>query len=152
MRNTEVIKELNKLLANELVAITQYFIHAKILANWGLNKLSAKLKTESIDEMKHADILIDRILFLEGTPALDNKKPNIGRDLQSILENDLQLELTAISELKHAISVADTAQDYGTVNLLQEILDNEEEHVNQLKINLRLLANMGETNYIQSQV
>ena len=149
----KVIKHLNKVLANELTAINQYFLHARMFKNWGLNKLDEKEYHESIDEMKHADKLIERILFLEGLPNLQELgKLRIGENTQEILECDLRLEMEALPELREAIAHCEQVGDFVSRDLFQSILDNEEEHVDWLETQLELIGRVGVQNYQQSMI
>lgn len=147
----KVITFLNKVLINELTAINQYFLHAKMYKNWGLNKLAAHEHHESIDEMKHADKLIDRILFLEGLPNLqDLHKLLIGENVEEILKCDLKLEVDALPVLKEAVAYCESVGDYVSRELFEDILESEEEHIDWLETQLQLIAQMGLPNYIQS--
>lgn len=149
----KVIQFLNKCLYNELTAINQYFMHAKMLEDMGFNKLAAKEREESIDEMKHADILMDRILFLEGLPNLqDLGKLRIGETVQEMLRCDLAMELDAIPDLRDGIEYCESVRDYGSRDLMQHILDSEEEHVDWLETQIGLIEQIGEQNYLQSQL
>ncbi|WP_339666491.1 bacterioferritin [uncultured Pseudomonas sp.] len=149
----KVIQHLNTILANELVAINQYFLHARMLQDWGLNKLGEHEYHESIDEMKHADALIKRILFLEGLPNLqDLGRLMIGENTREILECDLKLEMKGIPDLKNAIAYCEEAGDYGSRELLEDILESEEEHVDWLETQLNLIDKVGLENYQQSQI
>jgi bacterioferritin len=149
----KIIEYLNRVLKNELTAINQYFLHAKMLHEWGLGKLAAVEREESIDEMKHADMLIERILFLEGLPNLqDLGKLLVGESVQEILECDLAQERTALPELREAIAFAERSTDFVTRDLFAKILDSEEEHVNWLETQLRLIEKIGIANYTQSQM
>ena len=149
----KVIDFFNKVLKNELTAINQYFLHSRILKDWGLDKLGDYEYKESIDEMKHADMCIKRILFLEGLPNLqDLGKLKIGENTKEILEADLSLELMAIPELKDAIEYCENIKDYVSRDVFQEILENEEEHVDWLEIQLGLVKKLGIENYQQLQV
>ena len=149
----QVITHLNKILANELIAINQYFLHAKMFKNWGLEELAGHSHHESIDEMKHADRLIERILFLEGLPNLqDLGKLNIGENTPEILQCDLDLELRAIPDLKVAIAYCDSVRDFVTSELLEDILEGEEEHVDWLETQLSLIEKVGIQNYLQEKM
>lgn len=147
-----VIEHLNKALMNELTAINQYFLHARMLKNWGVNKLGKEVYKESIDEMWHADWLIERILFLEGMPDFKYmEKPIISNNVKGILESDLQQEQKAIPTLKAAIRFCEEAGDFGSRQLLEKILAAEEEHMDSLEVHLHQLKTMGMENYLLSQ-
>jgi bacterioferritin len=148
-----MIKHLNKALGNELVAINQYFLHSRMFKDRGLSKLAAKEYEESIDEMKHADQLIERILFLEGLPNLQSLgKLFIGEHTREMLECDLKLEHLAIPDLRDGIQYAESIRDYGSRELLVSILESEEEHVDWLETQLSLLDSVGLENYQQSMM
>jgi bacterioferritin len=148
-----VIEHLNRALYNELIAINQYFLHAKMFKNWGLKELAAHEYHESIDEMKHADRLIDRILFLDGLPNLQNLgKLMIGENPQEVLECDLRLEYAAVPDLKAGIAHCEQVQDYVSRELLESILESEEEHIDWLETQLSLIRQVGMPNYLQSQM
>lgn len=149
----KVIEFLNAVLGNELRAINQYFLHAKMYKDWGLTEIAGKEHHESIDEMKHADDVIERILFLEGLPNLqDLGKFYIGEHTQEMLECDLKLELEAIPVLKEAIVYAESIRDFVSRDLFSDILESEEEHVDWLETQLGLIEKVGIENYQQSQM
>ena len=148
-----VIAHLNKILKNELTAINQYFLHARMLQDWGLEKLGKYEYGESVDEMKHADMLVKRILFLDGLPNLqDLGKLMIGEDVREVLDCDLKLEQRALPDLRAAIAHAEAVADYVSRELLEEILESEEEHVDFLETQLGLIERVGIANYQQSQM
>ncbi len=145
-----VIDYLNRVLKNELTAINQYFLHSRMLGNWGISGLAKQEYEESVDEMRHADKLIERILFLEGLPNLqDIGKLFVGESTREILECDLRLEELAIPLVREAIAACEEESDYITRELLEEILDGEEDHVDWLETQLGLIERMGLENFIQ---
>ncbi|MEQ8508926.1 MAG: bacterioferritin [Rhodospirillaceae bacterium] len=150
--DTQVIAHLNAVLRNELTAINQYFLHSRMLIDWGVNKLGKFEYGESIEEMNHADELIKRILFLEGLPNLqDLGKLYIGQSVKEILDCDLKLELEALPDLKDAIAHCETCRDFVSRELFQKILDDEEEHVEFIETQFALIERTGMENYIQLQ-
>jgi bacterioferritin len=151
--DAKVIEHLNKALYNELTAINQYFLHAKMLKNWGLKELADHEYHESIDEMKHADKLAERILFLDGLPNFQALgKLRIGENPRELLECDLALELEALPTLKDAIVHCESVGDYVSRRLFADILDSEEEHIDWIETQLGLIARLGEQNYLQTKV
>ncbi|MCC5888733.1 MAG: bacterioferritin [Gammaproteobacteria bacterium] len=147
----KIIAQLNKVLGNELVAINQYFLHARMLDDMGFTRLGKHEYEESIDEMKHADELVKRILFLEGLPNLqDLGRLKIGENVREIVECDLALEMVAIPDLRDGIVMCEQARDFISRDLLRKILDSEEEHVDWLETQLALMDSMGLENYLQS--
>ena len=148
-----IIKLLNRQLTHELTAINQYFLHAKMFKNWGISGLAEKEHHESIDEMKHADALIDRILFLEGLPNLQALgKLMIGQGPREALECDLKLELAAVPDLKDAIAHCESVADYVSRELFESILESEEEHIDWIETQLQLMDRLGEANYLQTMM
>lgn len=151
--DSKVIEYLNGALKNELTAINQYFLHARIFEDWGLHKLNEKEYEESVDEMKHADELIKRILFLEGLPNLqDLGKVRVGENTEEILKSDLQTEHEAVPLLREAIAHCETVSDYVSRELFEKILEDEEEHIDWLETQLELIEKVGIHNYLQSQM
>lgn len=151
--DAKVIEFLNKVLFNELTAINQYFLHAKMLKNWGLKELAEHEYHESIDEMKHADKLSDRILFLDGLPNFQALgKLKIGETPREILQCDLALELEALQLLKDAIVHCEGVGDFTSRQLFADILDSEEEHIDWIETQLSLIERIGEQNYLAQQL
>jgi bacterioferritin len=148
--DARVIEFLNKVLLNELTAINQYWLHYRMLDNWGVTKLAEYERHESIDEMKHADKLAERIFFLEGLPnfqALGRLK--IGESVEEVLRADLELEREALPVLQEAIAHCETVRDYNSRELFEEILDSEEEHIDFLETQFEMIQRMGIENYVQ---
>jgi len=149
--DTTVLTHLNVVLKNEMTAINQYFLHARMLEHWGVVKLGAVEYGESVDEMKHADLLIKRILFLGGVPRLELDKLLVGKTVQDVLECDLKLEQQAMPQLREAIPHCEKVRDFVTRDLFSQILEGEEEHVDFLETQLELIEKIGVENYIQLQ-
>ncbi len=148
-----VIEHLNRVLKNELTAINQYFLHSRMYKDWGLSKLAEHEHEESVDEMKHADQIIERVLFLEGLPNLQNLgKLRIGEDVPEMIQCDLDLELDALPDLKAGIAYCEAHKDYVSRDLFDSILKSEEEHVDWLETQLELINKVGIENYVQSQM
>ena len=148
----KTIEFLNLILKNELTAINQYFLHSRMLANWGVSELSKKEYEESIDEMKHADSLVQRILFLGGLPNLQYlDKLLIGENVEEVIDCDLRFEEKALGDLRQAIAYSESIQDYGSRMLYEGILKSEEDHIDYLSTQKRLIAAIGLADYIQVQ-
>ena len=149
----KVIEHLNQALYNELIAINQYFLHARMLKNWGLKELAEHEYHESIDEMKHADKLSERILFLDGLPNFQNLgKLRIGETPLELLKADLALEMEALPTLREAIAYCEQVGDYVSRDLVTDILESEEGHIDWIETQLDLVARVGEQNYLQSKI
>ncbi|HJN96700.1 MAG: bacterioferritin [Gammaproteobacteria bacterium] len=148
-----VIKHLNQALANELIAINQYFLHSRMYEDWGLNKLAEKEQAESVDEMKHADQLIKRILFLNGLPNLqDLGQLLVGENTREMLECDLQLEMQACPDLREGITYCESVNDFISRDILSQILTSEEDHIDWLETQLGLIDKVGLENYQQAMI
>jgi len=151
--NETVIAALNAALKEELTAINQYFIHAEMCENWGYKKLSGYIKKQSIDEMKHAEALVERILFLDGVPQMaEVLKLNIGQNVKQQVENDLKLEVAAVAMYNKAIKQAVTVGDNGSRDLFTKLLMDEEEHVDWLETQLGQITQLGLENYLSQQL
>lgn len=151
--NPTVIELLNEVLTGELTAINQYFIHAKMCENWGYRRLAKLIREESIDEMRHAETLIDRILFLDGVPNLQRLSPlRVGETVKEQFESDLALEYAAIERLNRAVAASVEAGDNGSRHLFEEILTAEEEHTDWLETQLTAMQQLGETAYLAEQL
>jgi bacterioferritin len=151
--NQQIIDLLNAVLTNELTAVNQYFLHARMCENWGYERLWKKIREESIGEMKHADRLIERVLFLEGLPNLQRLgKINVGQNVKEMLELDLDVEKLSVSTLNAGVKTAGDAGDNGTRELLEHILVDSEEHVNWLEAQLELIKQVGLDNYLSQQI
>jgi bacterioferritin len=148
----EVLEVLTKMLREELGAISEYMVHAEMCENWGYPRLAKHVKQQSVSEMKHAEALIERILYLEGTPNLnDLPKLNIGKDVKQQLQNDLALEVNAVAEYNDAVAAAQKAGDNGSAELLKKLLLDEEEHVDFLETQLGIIKDIGLENYLSEQ-
>jgi bacterioferritin len=150
--NKKVLDALNEALSEELTAINQYILHSEMCENWGYGKLAAFIKKESIDEMKHAEQIIERLLFLEGVPAMNKyRKLNIGQTVPEMIANDLALELDAVAMYNNVIAAATEAKDNGTAELFKKLLKDEEAHVDGLEEQQDLIKGMGLENYLALQ-
>jgi bacterioferritin len=149
----KIIEHLNKILTNELTAVNQYFLHARMLRNWGFGELEEVEYKESVGEMKDADNLINRILFLEGLPNLqDLHRLRVGENVQELLRADLELEIAARGDLQQAIAACETVRDFNSRELLTDILEHEEEHIDWIETQLGLIEKVGLENYLQRQI
>ena len=149
--NAKVLRELNSALQEELTAINQYFLHAEMCENWGYKKLSDYIKKQSIDEMKHAEVLIERILFLDGSPSMEPLELNIGGNVKGMIESDLNLELSAVKQYNTAVQVATEEKDNGSRDLLVKLLKDEEDHVDWLEAQIHQIKEMGYERYLSIQ-
>ncbi|MFY8352407.1 bacterioferritin [Pseudoalteromonas sp. SSM20] len=151
--NKEVLSALNQVLTHELTSINQFFLHARMFKNWGLEELNEKAYKKSIKDMKQADDLIERILFLEGLPNLQHlERLRIGEHSKEMLECDLAMQMDQIPLLKQSIALCEEKQDYVSRELLEEILEYEEDYIDSLETQLSLINNIGIENYLQSQI
>jgi bacterioferritin len=150
--NPKVLQELNKALREELTAINQYFVHAEMCENWGYHKLSGYIKKQSIGEMKHAEALLERILFLEGSPAMEPMKLSIGDTVREMIEGDLKLELSAVQQYNQAIRVATEQADNGSRDLFLVLLKDEEGHADWLETQLHQMDEVGYERYLSLQM
>jgi bacterioferritin len=148
----KVLAELNKALREELTAINQYFLHAEMCESWGYKKLSAYIKKQSIDEMKHAEKLIERILFLDDSPSMEPLKLTVGSTVRNVFESDLKLEISAVAQYNDAVRIATEEKDNGTRDLFVALLKDEEEHVDWLEAQLHQIKEMGYERYLTMQV
>lgn len=149
--NAKVIKELNDALREELTAINQYFLHAEMCENWGYKKLADYIKKQSIDEMKHAEVLIERILFLDGIPFMEPLKLTVGGTVKHMIESDLALELGAVKQYNAAVQIATQEKDNGSRDLLVKLLKDEEDHVDWLEAQLHQIKEVGYELYLSLQ-
>jgi bacterioferritin len=150
--NEKVIAELNEALREELTAINQYFIHAEMCHNWGYHRLGSYIRKQSIDEMKHAEVLIERILFLDGTPKMEYLDLNIGQSVRDQIAADLKLEINAVAMYNKAIQVAREQMDDASRELFAKLLKDEEEHVDWLEAQTHMIEEMGYERYLSNQV
>lgn len=150
--NPKVLAQLNKALQEELTAINQYFLHAEMCENWGYHKLSEFIKKQSIGEMKHAEVLIERILFLDGSPSMVPLDLKIGGTVKAMIESDLSLELSAVTQYNDAVAIATKEGDNGSRDLLVELLKDEEEHVDFLEAQMHLIEELGYERYLTMQM
>jgi bacterioferritin len=151
--NPRIIETLNDVLTAELTAINQYFIHAKMCANWGYDRLAEHIKDESIDEMKHADAIIERILFLEGVPNMQRLYPvRVGETVKEQFELDLQVEVEAVKRFNDGVALAVEVGDNATRHMLEEMLVSEEDHADWLETQLEAMRQVGEQNYLAQQL
>jgi bacterioferritin len=150
--NTKVVSELNKALKEELTAINQYFLHAEMCENWGYRRLSDYIKKQSIGEMKHAEKLMERILFLDGTPSMQPLNVKIGKTVKEMIESDLALEVAAVKDYNNAVALAREEGDNGSRELFEILLKDEEEHVDFLEAQLQQIKDMGYERYLSQQI
>jgi bacterioferritin len=150
--NPRVIDELNKALREELTAVNQYFLHAEMCENWGYNKLADYIKKQSIGEMKHAEALMERILFLDGTPSMQPMELTVGANVHKMIESDLALEISAVKQYNAAVQIATELKDNGTRDLLVVLLKDEEDHVDWLEAQLHQIKELGYERYLSLQM
>ena len=150
--SAKVIAELNRALQEELTAVNQYFLHAEMCENWGYERLSEYIKKQSIGEMKHAEALMERILFLDGTPAMKPLDLTIGKNVQEMLQSDLDLELSAVKQYNAAIQIAVTEKDNGSRDLFVALLKDEEDHVDWLEAQIHQIKELGYERYLTMQM
>jgi bacterioferritin len=148
----KVLEELNKALREELTAINQYFLHAEMCENWGYEKLSEYIKRQSIGEMKHAESLMERILFLDGTPSMKPLELTVGKNVREMLQSDLDLEISAVKEYNQAIQVAVAEKDNGSRDLFVQLLKDEEDHVDWLEAQMHMIKEVGYERYLTMQM
>jgi bacterioferritin len=149
--NPKVIEQLNRALREELTAINQYFLHAEMCENWGYSKLARYIKKQSIDEMKHAESLMERILFLDGTPSMEPLSLNIGNNVKAMIQADLNLEIEAVAMYNESVRIAFENKDNGTRDLFVDLLKDEEEHVDWLEAQLHQIEEVGYERYLTTQ-
>ena len=150
--NSKVLSQLNKALQEELTAINQYFLHAEMCENWGYHKLSEFIKKQSIGEMKHAEVLIERILFLDGSPSMMPLELKVGGTVKAMIESDLALELAAVKQYNDAVAIATAEGDNGSRDLLVQLLKDEEEHVDFLEAQMHQIKELGYERYLSMQM
>jgi len=150
--SVKVLEELNKALREELTAINQYFLHAEMCENWGYEKLSEYIKKQSIGEMKHAEALMERILFLDGSPTMKPLELTVGKNVQEMIQSDLDLELSAVKQYNSAIQVAVTEKDNGSRDLFVTLLKDEEDHVDWLEAQIHQIEELGYERYLTMQI
>jgi bacterioferritin len=150
--NPKVIAELNKALREELTAINQYFLHAEMCENWGYSRLSEYIKKQSIGEMKHAEMLMERILFLDGTPSMKPLELKVGRSVKDMIQSDLALEVAAVRQYNDAVQVATNEADNGSRDLLVQLLKDEEGHVDWLEAQVHQMKELGYERYLTQQM
>ena len=150
--NSKVLAQLNKALQEELTAVNQYFLHAEMCENWGYHKLAEFIKKQSIGEMKHAEVLMERILFLDGTPSMMPLDLKVGGNVKAMIESDLALELSAVKQYNEAVAIATTEGDNGSRDLLVQLLKDEEEHVDFLEAQMHQIKELGYERYLTMQM